>query len=71
MNRDLSRPKNGAELLIFSVTKNCKTLNEQTHTIPKSTHAFKGTKPRDAFSFKPTNFLGPAFEWGMNKFTSY
>ena len=35
MNLNLRRPKNETEDLLLSITKNCETLVEQTHTRPK------------------------------------
>ena len=47
------RPKNETEDLLFSITKNCQTRIEQTHTKPQETLEFKMTKPRETFLFKP------------------
>ena len=47
------RPKNQTEDLILSITKNCETLIEQTHTKPQETLDFKMNKPRETFHFKP------------------
>ena len=47
------RPKNETENLILSITKNCQTLNEQTHTKTQETLEFKMIKPRETFHFKP------------------
>ena len=47
------RPKNQTEDLLLSITKNCETLIEQTHTKPQETLEFKMTKPREIFHFKP------------------
>ena len=47
------RPKNESEDLLFSITKNCETLIEQTHTKPQETLEFKMIKPRETFHFKP------------------
>ena len=47
------RPKNETEDLLLSITKNCETLIEQTHTKPQATLEFKMTKPKETFHFKP------------------
>ena len=40
------RPKNQTEDLLFSITNDCETLIEQTHTKPQETLDFKMIKPR-------------------------
>ena len=47
------RPKNETEDLLLSITKNCKTLIEQTHRKAEETLEFKMIKPRETFHFKP------------------
>ena len=47
------RPKNETEDLLLSITKNCETLIEQTHTKPQETLEFKMIKPRETFPFTP------------------
>ena len=47
------QPKNKTEDLLLSITKNCETLIQQTHTKPQETLEFKMTKPRETFHFKP------------------
>ena len=46
------RPKNETEDLLLSITKNCETLIEQTHTKPQETLEIKMIKPRETFHFK-------------------
>ena len=46
------RPKNETEDLLLSITKNCETIIEQTHTKPQETLEFKITKSRETFHFK-------------------
>ena len=53
MNSNMIRPKNETEDLLLSITKNCETLIEQTHTKPQETLEFKIIKPRETFHFKP------------------
>ena len=52
MNLNMMQPKNETEDLLLSITKNCETLIEQTHTKPQETLEFKMTKPRETFHFK-------------------
>ena len=53
MDLNMIRPKNQTEDLLLSITKNCETLIEQTHTKPQETLEFKMIKPRETFRFKP------------------
>ena len=53
MNLDMFRPKNETECLLFSFTKNCETLIEQTHLKREATLEFKRTQARETFSFDP------------------
>ena len=46
-------PKNETEDLLLSITKNCETIIEQTHTKPQETLEFKMTKPGETFHFNP------------------
>ena len=46
-------PKNETEDLLLSITKNCETLIQQTHTKPQETLEFKMIKPRETFHFTP------------------
>ena len=47
------RPKNEAQDLLLSITKNCETLIHQIHTKPEETLEFKMVKPRETFHFNP------------------
>ena len=49
MNLNMIRPKNESEDLLLSITENCETLIEQTHTKSQTTLEFKLTKPRETF----------------------
>ena len=51
MNLYMIRSKNETEGLLISVTKNCQTLIDQTHTKPEETLEFKITKPKQTFHF--------------------
>ena len=53
MDLNMIMPKNQTEDLLLSITKNCETLIEQTHTKPQETLEFKMVKPRETFHFKP------------------
>ena len=46
-------PIKRTEDLLLSITKNCETLNKQTHRKGKETLEFKLNKPRETFPFKP------------------
>ena len=53
MNLNMIRLKNETEDLLFSITKNCETVNEQTHRKAEESLEFKMIKPRETFPFKP------------------
>ena len=53
MNLNMITPKNKTDDLLLSITKNCKTLIEQTHNKPEETLEFKMTKSREIFHFTP------------------
>ena len=53
MNLNMIKPKNQTEDLLLSITKNCKTLIEQTHRKAEETLEYKMIKPRETFHFKP------------------
>ena len=53
MNLKMIQLKNKTEDLLLSITKNCETLIQQTHTKPQETLEFKMVKPRETFHFKP------------------
>ena len=48
---NLIRLKNESEILLFSTTKNCETLIEQTHRKVEETLEFKMIKPSETFLF--------------------
>ena len=54
MNLSMIRPKTQTEDLLLSITKNCETLIEQTHTKPQETLEFKMIKPKQTFHFIPS-----------------
>ena len=61
MNLNMIQPMNQTEDLLLSITKNCETLIEQTHTKPQETLEFKMIKPRETFHFRtPISIEG---EW--------
>ena len=47
------RPKNETEVLLLSITKNCQSLIEQTHTKPQETLEYKMIGSKQTFHFKP------------------
>ena len=53
MNLNKIQPKNEAEDLLLSITKNCETPIEQVHRETEETLDFKTTKPRETFQFNP------------------
>ena len=53
MNLNMIRPKDETEGLILSITKNCVTLFEQTHTKVEETSEFRMNKLRETFHFNP------------------
>ena len=53
MNLNMIQPKNEAEDLLLSITKNCEKLVEQTHRKAEETIEFKMTKTRETIHFKP------------------
>ena len=53
MNLNMITPKKETENLLLSITKNCETLIEKTHTKSQETLEFKMIKPRETFHFKP------------------
>ena len=48
------QPRNETEDLLLSITKNCETLNKQTHTKPHETLKIEINKPRETFHFNST-----------------
>ena len=53
MNLNMVKPKNVTENLLLSITKNCETLIEQTHTKSQEVLEFKMIKSRETFHFSP------------------
>ena len=54
MNLSMIRPKTQTEDFLLSITKNYKTLIEQTHTKPLETLEFKMIKPKQTIHFIPS-----------------
>ena len=54
MNLNMIQRKNKTVDLLLSITKNCETLIEQTHTKAEETLEFKKNKPRETFHFTPS-----------------
>ena len=53
MNLNMIRPKDEAEDLLLSITKNCETLIDQTHRKAEETLEFKMIESTETFHFKP------------------
>ena len=53
MNKNRIRHKNETEDLLLSITKNCETLNKQTHRKAEETLEFKMIQSTQTFPFKP------------------
>ena len=53
MNLNTIQSKIGEEDLIFSITKNCETLIDQTHGKAEETLEFKKIESRETFHLKP------------------
>ena len=53
MNLKLIRPKTQTEDLLFSITKSCETLIDQTHRKAEETLEFKMIQSKQTFHFKP------------------
>ena len=53
MKLRMIQPKNETEDLLLSITKNCETLNKQTHRKADETLEYKMNKSKETFHFKP------------------
>ena len=51
MNLNMIRPKNEIEDLLLSITKNCRTLVDQTYKRPEEVLEIKMTKSKETFHF--------------------
>ena len=71
MNLNMIRPKNETEDLLLSITKNCETLNEQSHRKPEETLEFKMIKPRKIFHFKPSVRINGDWMLGLTDLEVY
>ena len=58
MSPKMIQLENEAEDLLLSKTKNCEMLIRQTHRKAEEILEYNLTKPRETFSFKPSNNLG-------------
>ena len=65
MNLNKIRPRNEAEDLLLSITKNCETLIEQTHGRAEETLEFKVIKPRETFCFNPPILIEGSWMVGL------
>ena len=57
------KPRNETDGLIFSIIKNCETLNNQFHKKHREMLEFKLTQPRELFSYKPSKIIGLDSKW--------
>ena len=53
MNLNMIRPKNQADGLLLSITKNCEMLIDQTHKRVEETLEFRLAESRETFHFNP------------------
>ena len=53
MNLNIIRPKNETDYLLLSITENCETLFQQTHTKPQEKLDFKIINSRETFHYSP------------------
>ena len=65
------RPKIETEDLLLSITENCQTLIEQTHTRSEETLEYKLTKSRETFSFKPLLSVEGSWMIGLTSLEVY
>ena len=65
------RPRNKPEDLLLSRSKNCETLNKQTHTRSQETLEFKPTQTKDTFSFKPPISIEGFWMIGLTSLEKY
>ena len=71
MNLNMIRPKNETEDLLFSVTKNCETMIDQTHRKPEETLEFKIFKLRETFHFNPSIQIQGSWMIGLTSLEVY
>ena len=67
----MSPPKNESEELLLSISKNCETLNKQTHTQPEETIEFILTKPRKTFHSNPNICVEDSWMIGLTNIEVY
>ena len=65
------QPKNETEDLLLSITKNCKTLIDQTHRKAEKTLEFKMNKSKQTFHFKPPIQVKGDWMIGLTKLEVY
>ena len=71
MNLNTIRPKTQTEDFLLSVTKNCETLNKQTHRKAEETLEFKMIKPRETFHFRPPILIKGDWMLGLTDLEVY
>ena len=65
------QPKNEAEGLLLSITKNCEKLVEQTHRKAEETLEFKMIKPKETFNFKQAIHIKGDWMIGLTELEIY
>ena len=71
MTLNMIRPKNEAEDLLLSITKNCETLIDQTHRKAEKTLEFKMIESRETFHFKPPISIEGSWMIGLTDLEVY
>ena len=65
------QPKNEAEDLLLSITKNCELLIEQTHRKAEETLEFKMITPKEAYHFNPPIHIKGEWMIGLTSLEVY
>ena len=71
MNLNMIQPENKTEDLLVSITKNCETLIEETHTKPQDTLEYKMTQSKQTFHFKPSIPIEGSWMLGLTSLEVY
>ena len=71
MNLNVIRPKNDKEDLLLSSTKNCETLDEQTHRKAEGTLEIKLTQSRETFHFTSLISIQRSWMLGLTSLEVY
>ena len=71
MNLNMIQSKKESEGLLLSVTRNCETPFNQTHTKAHETLEYKFTKPKRTFYFNPPITIEGSWMLGITDFEAY